>query len=221
MRASEALAALLADFREAAPQADFREAYAMEPASRRLARPVAVGRVLKESTAGEGWEAKLGFTLYLPQGWGGGRADPLLETLAERALARYPQASVERGAAAVDKALGVVSAGLTVTLQEGGGAVAGRFPVLLNGREYQVSGWKLSAGEAGKALVAVGEEEPFAYSGGRVYTVELQGLGAGAQALADGFSAQLAGRPEVYRNCRWKSLSGNGAGVFQSETIVN
>ena len=218
MRAGEALEALLADFQEAAPQADVRESYAQEPASRRISRPLVAGRIVTERRAGEVWEAKLGFTLYLPQGQTGETASSLLDRFGERVLARYPLAAVERGPASPEKALGGLSASLSVSLKDGEGKGGKGFTVLLNGRAYSASGWKLSAGETGRPLVAAGEDEPFAYSGGRTYTVELQGLSAGAQALGDGFSAQLAGRPEVYRNCRWKSLSGNGGGVFQSET---
>ena len=218
MRAREALEALLADFQEAAPQADVRESYAQEPASRRISRPRVAGRIVTERRAGEVWEAKLGFTLYLPQGQTGETASSLLDRFGERVLARYPLAAVERGPASPEKALGGLSASLSVSLKDGEGKGGKGFTVLLNGRAYSASGWKLSAGETGRPLVAAGEDEPFAYSGGRTYTVELQGLSAGAQALGDGFSAQLAGRPEVYRNCRWKSLSGNGGGVFQSET---
>ena len=79
MRAREALEALLADFQEAAPQADVRESYAQEPASRRISRPLVAGRIVTERRAGEVWEAKLGFTLYLPQGQTGETASSLLD----------------------------------------------------------------------------------------------------------------------------------------------
>ena len=105
MRAREALEALLADFQEAAPQADVRESYAQEPASRRLSRPLVAGRIVTERRAGEVWEAKLGFTLYLPQGQTGETASSLLDRFGERVLARYPLAAVERGPASPEKAL--------------------------------------------------------------------------------------------------------------------
>lgn len=219
MRAHEVLEALLAGFREAAPQAEVREAYGFKPASRLLTRPVVAGQIVKESAAGDGWEAKLSFTLYLPQGQGADQAEELLDLLAERAKALYPElASVERGAASVDKTLGVAAVTLTVSFQAGGGNTGAKnFLVLLNGEEHRVSGWKLSAAESEKELVAVGEEEAFFHSGRRVYSIELQGLDAQAQSLTDGFTAQLGGRTEVYQHCRWKSMSGAGTGVFQSD----
>lgn len=219
MKAHEALDALLDGFRQAAPQADVREAYGFKPASRLLARPVVAGQILKESAAGDGWEAKLGFTLYMPQGQGADQAEALLELLAGQAAALYPElASVERGAASIDKSLGVASITLTVSFQTGGGNTGAKsFRVLLNGVERRVSGWKLSTGESGQDLVAIGEEEAFFHNGRRCYSIELQGLDAQAQGLADGFTARLGGRPEVYHNCRWKSMTGSGTGVFQSD----
>lgn len=216
MKASEALAALLADFRTAAPHADFREAYGFKPASRLLTRPVVAGQILKESAAGDGWEGKLGFTVYLPQGQS---AEPLLELLEERIRALYPElASVERGAASVDKTLGLVSVTLIAVFQTGSGNTGVKScRIWLNGEELRVSGWKASAAGSGQDLVAVGEEEAFYHSGRQTYSIELQGLDAQALNTPDGFSVRLGGRPEVYHNCRWKSMTGVGSGVCQSD----
>lgn len=216
MRAHELLIDLLERFALAVPEADFRLGWRQLPAGRLPTRPVVTGQVEKEVRAGGGWEASLGFTVWLPRN---ARADWAEEIMAAiTATAETGQAAptgMERGAVCVDKNTGLLA--LAVVFRFGAvGSAAGKktYPVWLDGKKYAVTGWKVSVGGSVEELVAVGEDEPFACMGRTVYTVELKGLGGLGLALEGSVALQVENWR--FEGCRWKSLSAEG-GVLVSE----
>lgn len=221
MRGNELLEELLAAFRQAAPQAEFRRAYEPENALRLGEKILAAGSVLREKSAGDGWEVKLGFTLYLPRGARPGAGESILDKMSQAAgsLDNAPLAEMERGAPGVDKATGRISVACWFLFappgQTGGTGNRKTYPVRINDQELQVSGWKASQGESGRALRAIGEDEPFFTQKKTEYTVELQGL-SGAEGMSEwtDFTLRLGNQAGTYRHCRWKSISAGGTGVL-------
>lgn len=223
MTANELLAGLITHIEEQVPGLEPRLGWEAKGESRLVRTAVVTGEVVKEAYAGEGWEAKLAFTLFLPRERGPESAGDAVLKVMRAALGFDPApAGVERGALSVDKHTGALTVSVTVAFKLGGGASSqgGSCSVKLNGQAFTASGCKVSVGETGGKLVAIGEEEPFASSLVRTYTIDLQGLPQEALALPDGFSFRLAGREEVYENCRWKSRSAAGAGTLVSEKMT-
>lgn len=223
MTANELLAGLTAHMEERVPGLEPRWGWEAKGESRLVRAAAITGEVVKEAYAGEGWEAKLAFTLFLPRERGPESAEETVLKVMQAALGFDPApAGVERGALSVDKHTGALTVSVAVVFKLGGGASSqgASCPVELNGQIFKAGGWKVSVGEAGGKLIAIGEEEPFASSLFRTYTIDLQGLPQEALALPDGFSFRLAGREEVYENCRWKSRSAAGAGTLVSEKIT-
>lgn len=225
MAAHELLDQLLEGFRQAAPEADFREAYCGEPAGRILSRPVATGAVSRETEEGDGWEAALKFHLYLSRGEGPGAAERILDKMAVWTRENQPLLiGIERGAASVDKTSGSVAVGWTATFAKPGtsGGQSGKrtYPIYLNGRKYTVTGWKASCSEPLNGLTAIGEDEPFAREEGKEYTVELQGLDVGGLEELEDFTLRLGEQRGTYSGCRWRSLSTVGAWVLEAARII-
>ncbi|WP_322168604.1 hypothetical protein [Acutalibacter caecimuris] len=220
MTAYEILAGLLEAFRAAIPEADFREAYGPETASRRLGRVLAAGQVERESTDGSGWQARLGFTVYLPPGRGQGQAQAVASAMETAARESQPLlAETVLGPVTADKTFGGTAMHCTFSFARpaGAGGGAGKGGITLDGKHYPVTGWKESVSREGEALVAMGEDVPF-WEPGRTYTIELQGLGAAAMGVADGFTLRLEGPGWLYMGCRWKSRGSGGTAVAISRT---
>ncbi len=220
MRGNELLQGLLEAFRQAMPQVNFRAAYEPGAVPRLGEKILAAGSVLKEKSAGESWEVKLGFTLYLPRSARPGAEEGVLAGMDQAAGTLDANlAEMERGAAAVDKAMGRIAVScwylFTPPGQTGGTGSKKSYPVWINDQELRVSGWKASQGEKARALRAVGEDEPFLMQNKNEYTVELQGL-SGAEGLGEwtDFTLRLGGQAGEYRHCRWKSFSAGGAGTL-------
>lgn len=223
MTANELLAGLITHLDEQVPGLEPRRSWEAKGESRLVRAAAVTGEVAKEAYAEEDWEAKLAFTLFLPRERGPESAEETVLKVMQAALGFDPvPAGVERGALSVDKHTGALTVGVAVVFKLGGGASSqgGSCSVKLNGRDFTAGGWKVSVGETGGKLVAIGEEEPFASSLSRTYTIDLQGLPQEALALPDGLSFRLAGREEVYENCRWKSRSAAGAGTLVSEKMT-
>lgn len=222
MKADELLTGLLALFRERIPEADFLRAYAGETGSRRLERPVVAGGVESETVKPGSQEVRYQFRIFLPEGRGAGQAEALFARMCVLAGEKYPGFSaISRGAAARDRATGLLAVDCALSFLDqsgggGGGEALGR-KIALGGREYTVSGVKVSVSRRGEDLVSVGETVPFAVLGEETeYTVELAGLEVSGLENLTGFTAEL-GTSGTYLGCRWKSLSDAlGKGVFLS-----
>lgn len=222
MTAHEILAGLLAAFRQAAPGAEFREAYGPQPASRRQGRALVAGRVEKETVGPQGWQAQLGFTIYLPPAAAPSQAQSLAWAMDAAARGAQPLLTETAfGPAAADTVLGGTAMDCTFRFAGPapvGSAGHGREPIRLNGTAFTAAAWKESISIKGPALTAIGEDTPFWVGQGREYTLELQGLPPAALAAGDGFTLALEGRGWQYGGCRWKSRNGTGTAVVVSNT---
>ncbi len=213
MTAYEILGRLLGLLQEAGLEADFRESYS--PGGGRLPqRPVAVGQVGSEGTAGGEWSARLDFRIYLPRKEPLKTGEALIAAIGETAKTHFPAlCGTKREGFGPEKEAGLLCARCFLEFageEEGGGTRQ----VLIGGVARPVSGWEISA-SFGKPLTAVGENEPFAVLGGGGYRVKLLGIDTkGLERLA-GFTVELSG--DVFTRCRWESLEETQRqGVFLS-----
>ncbi len=212
MKSSEWLDRLLELFQGSVDGAEFRRAYPGAWGSRALRKPLAVGEVEGETVRPGADEVKLRFTIFLPDGTDGKRAEEIFSAMCAQAGKAYPGFSaISRGAAGRDKTTGLLSVPcfLTFLFQTGGGEGARGKKAVLGGREYWVTGVKTSMSRNADELVSIGETEPFALRERETeYTVELEGLDVSGLERLAGFTAEIGAGPDsVYRNCRWKSLS--------------
>lgn len=214
MTARELLSGLLAAFRQGIPEARFVEAYSPDPASRRRDKPVVAGQV-EEEVLGGGWEAKLGFALYLPgsAGPGDGLAIAGKMTAIAQEQALFRQAVL--GPAQPEKALGGLRMSCTLRFAQGEGGSGGgeSYPVTVNGTACRASGWKEALGGKETMLTATGEREPFYRLRQPEYTVELRGIGQELARL-ENFTLRLGESPWTYTGCQWKSFTAGGTGVL-------
>lgn len=214
MRAYELLGEMLELFREKLPQAEFREAWRPGGAGRLPGKLVAAGQVGSESQEGEEWSARLDFSVYVPRKEAAGAGEALIAAMGSAAEEGFPAlAGVKREGFALDASTGLLRAKCSFSFTGSGGGV-GTQGVFIGGVERQASGWKIQI-DPGKALTAVGENEPFALAGGVCYTVKIEGADTkGLERLA-GFTAVLGS--ERFERCRWKSLDEAGrSAVFIS-----
>ncbi len=215
MTARELLGSLLDTFREGIPGAVFQEAYSPEPASRRREKPLITGQV-EEEVLGAGWEARLGFALYLPGSVRPGEGLEIAGKMVEAAQREPLFAEAVLGPAQPEKALGGLKMICSLRFAQGnGGSGGGSCPVTLNGTACRVSGWKETLGGRETVLTATGEREPFYRGFLPEFTVELQGLDR-ELALLEGFTLRLGASPWMYTGCQWKSFTAAGTGVLSA-----
>ena len=213
MRAYERLTGLLEAFREKIPGADFRECWGPGKAGRLPDKPVVTGQVAGEKDAGGQWSAELSLTVFLPRGAALKTGEELLDAMGAVIREAFPTvAEIRREGFGPDKASGLLSAECFVSFEESGGE--GGVRAVIGGVERPAAGWAVQI-DPGRALTAIGEEEPFAQTGGVRYTVEISGVDTrGLERLA-GFTVEIGG--QEYARCRWKSLDETGkSAVFTS-----
>lgn len=206
----ELLEALLNLFTGKITGVDFRPAYPVEQGARRVGRPVVTGEIDGETVKPGSDELRLRFKIFLPAGTGASRGQEIFAAMCKAAGEAYPGFSaIARAAAQVEKTTGMLVIPCTLTfLTEESASPGETVPVTLGGREFQAEAVKLSIAFKGDDLTAIGEELPFAVEEPVTeYTVELDGIAPeGLESLAR-FTAEIGTPPEIYRRCRWKSIS--------------
>lgn len=206
MRGYELLQEVLALLRQKLPEVDVRECWEAESPGRLPKKPVITGQVGSETgTAGE-WGARLDFTLYLPRGGLLESGEEIIAAMDSAVKEGFPSLTESgREGFGPDKATGLLAAACFFAFSGKGGSEGQSASI--GGVARSVSGWEVSV-SPGRALVAIGEEEPFAVVGGVTYTVALEGIDTkGLERLA-GFTVELGG--QVFLRCRWKSLDETG-----------
>lgn len=212
MRGYELLGQVMSQLKEKLPQVYLRECWVPGGPGRLPQKPVLAGQVGQESQEEDKWSARLDFTLYLPRGMDFAAGEGILAAAIQSVEGVAGLAGFERQGFTPDTSTGLMMAACSFNFA-GGGGVQGQ-TVSIGGIPQKVSGWQVSV-SPGRALTAIGEEEPFAWVGGVTYTVALTGLDTqGLERLA-GFTVELGG--QVYMRCRWKTLEETRKGaVFLS-----
>lgn len=217
MKGFDLLGQLLATLKTGEAQGEFRLALEPRPAGRAIARPVALGRVLSETESGEEGTAKLGFTVYIPQGAGPETAEEFLDSLIAQIKSAAEPVEVERGTIGQDKLTGLLFGECRFLFQWGAGGQAPgqRLPITIGDWQARVTSWKLGINPTGDSFTAIGEELPFWIEPRAEYLLELKGLtGRPPEAGQENMEVVLPGQGGRLLGCRWKSFSSEGTAVL-------
>lgn len=203
MTATELLEELLEFLRENLPEADVRWAWGPGWGSRLLERPVVSGQVYSHMRSGTAQETVLLLSVFAQDASTREETANSLETLLREKCPGCGE--ILREGEQEDSVTRLPCLTLRLTFSgESGGTMQG-VSVSLGGKTYSAAAVEVSVSLSGEALVAVGEEVPFAVRDAQTeYQVTMEGVhAAGLERLAV-FNAQIGNT--VYTGCRWKKL---------------
>lgn len=212
MPTTDLLTELLALLSEKVEGVKFRKAWGPGWGSRLMDGPVVSGEVKSQRWAGSRLETVLRLSVFGPDAE---CREETVSVLEEVVQANCPGCQeILRGSQQEDTVARLPYLTLELTFLSGDGTGVQGITVVLGGKTLSAASVTVSLSLSGEALIAVGEDTPFAVRDAQTeYQVSLEGVDATGLERMAVFTAEIGNT--LYTGCRWKKLDLQmGSAVF-------